>query len=107
MNTESLSADVGFASGSAKEIVSQCTGAHEQAPASIPNGDAGRSAGWIALMVIPLLLGGCATCSEHPKACAIGTAVIAGSLALSLDRHSHPQQAIPHEPHGIYRPRTK
>lgn len=47
MNNESLSADADFTPGTAKETVTQpaIRAAHGQAPASIPNGDAGRSAG--------------------------------------------------------------
>lgn len=43
-----------------------------------------------------LMLSACATCHDHPVMCGIGAAVIAGSIAISID-HSHG---------GDYRPRS-
>lgn len=34
-----------------------------------------------------LALGGCATCQQHPTACAIGGAIVVGSIAASYGRH--------------------
>jgi len=36
-----------------------------------------------------LALVGCATCERHPAACAAGVAVLATSIALSVDHSSH------------------
>lgn len=55
-----------------------------------------------ALIVIlaALALSACATCREHPTACAIGSAVIVGSVAATIAAHSdsrgHVQPPPPH-----------
>lgn len=53
---------------------------------------------YLALLFAPLLLDGCATCREHPTACAIGSAVIVGSVAATIAAHSdsHGHQTPPH-----------
>jgi hypothetical protein len=45
-----------------------------------------------ALLALVLALSGCATCQQHPTACAIAGAVIAGSIAATVvanDHHHH------------------
>jgi len=39
------------------------------------------------LLLLSLLLSGCATCERHPYVCAAGTAIIAGSIAASVQHH--------------------
>lgn len=44
------------------------------------------------LLALMLTLCGCATCRDHPTACAIGGALIAGSITASIlanDHHHH------------------
>lgn len=46
---------------------------------------------WLArfrFMVVFLLLGGCATCQTHPVACAIGSAVVVGSIVATVNAHN-------------------
>jgi hypothetical protein len=45
-----------------------------------------------------LALAGCATCREHPVACAVGSALIVGSIAATIElrKDSHDPAA----PHG-------
>lgn len=38
-----------------------------------------------ALLLAMLLLQGCAICREHPVACMAGSAIVAGSIAASLN----------------------
>lgn len=46
------------------------------------------------LIPLMLLLSGCATCREHPKACMVGAALVAGSIAVSL-QGDHDNRAQP------------
>jgi hypothetical protein len=46
----------------------------------------------IFALVLCSLLAGCATCREHPIACGIAGAVVAGSIAASVQHH-HDQQS--------------
>jgi hypothetical protein len=34
-------------------------------------------------------LSGCAICNEHPRACMVGAALVAGSVAIAINRHDH------------------
>jgi hypothetical protein len=48
-----------------------------------------------ALIVLALVLSGCATCQEHPVACGVSAALIAGSIAASSLDHSGGGGAAP------------
>jgi hypothetical protein len=52
-----------------------------------------------ALLLTAALLSGCATCRDHPTACAVGTAVVVGSVAAFAASHDH------HEPERSITPR--
>jgi hypothetical protein len=41
------------------------------------------------LIAALLLLGGCATCREHPVACTVAGAIVAGSVAATIEQHHH------------------
>lgn len=45
-----------------------------------------------------LALSGCATCRDHPVACSVGGAIIAGSIAASIlaNDHHHRDVTAPH-----------
>lgn len=43
---------------------------------------------WILAVSLAGLMGGCATCREHPVACSIGSAVIVGSIAATVAANS-------------------
>jgi hypothetical protein len=36
-------------------------------------------------LLLALALAGCATCQEHPAFCAVGAAVVAGSIAATIE----------------------
>lgn len=42
----------------------------------------------LASLVLAVALTGCATCERHPVVCTVGTAVLAGSIAVAAN-HSH------------------
>ena len=48
-----------------------------------------------SIVLLCLVLGGCATCREHPVACAVsvGTVVVAGSI-LATDKAKHPDRYV-------------
>jgi hypothetical protein len=48
----------------------------------------------IFCVFIALSLSACATCHEHPVACAIGGAIVIGSIAAAAE-HSHDQRVAP------------
>lgn len=60
-----------------------------------------------AIVLGTLLLAGCATCRDHPVACAAITGVVAASVVLSIDHHrgdpSDPlhRRMSPCEPIGV------
>jgi hypothetical protein len=43
----------------------------------------------ITALVIVVTLSGCATCQEHPAFCAVGAAVVAGSIAATIEVNRH------------------
>lgn len=45
----------------------------------------------LLLSIFVVLNAGCATCQQHPVWCAVGTAVIVGSVAAAVE-HNHDQQ---------------
>jgi hypothetical protein len=48
------------------------------------------------LVSILLALGGCATCQQHPTACAIGSAIVVGSIVYTMEMNdSQHRQAQP------------
>jgi hypothetical protein len=47
-----------------------------------------------AVLLLSLSLSGCATCQQHPVWCAVGTAVVVGSIAASVE-HQHDQRRAP------------
>lgn len=47
----------------------------------------------IFLSLTFLAAGGCATCEQHPVWCAVGTAVIVGSIAVAVEHHHGQQQS--------------
>lgn len=47
----------------------------------------------IILILASLAASGCSTCANHPVACSVGGAIIAGSVAASLNSHSHKSRA--------------
>jgi hypothetical protein len=46
----------------------------------------------IGVLVVMSTISGCATCREHPVWCAVGSAVVVGSIA-AVAEHHHDQQA--------------
>lgn len=50
----------------------------------------------IAILLLTLCAAGCATCQQHPVWCAVGAAVVVGSIAASVERH--------HDQHRGYDP---
>jgi hypothetical protein len=50
-----------------------------------------RSARISFLIAALISISACATCQQHPVACAVGSAVIVGSIAVALEHH-HDQQ---------------
>lgn len=47
------------------------------------------------LIAALLALGACATCERHPIMCTVATAVIAGSIAASLQQHDDQRRSAP------------
>lgn len=48
------------------------------------------------------IVSGCATCREHPVACAIGSAIIIGSVAAAVDHHNgHHESFDPNCARGV------
>jgi uncharacterized lipoprotein YajG len=47
----------------------------------------------LALAAALALLGGCATCQQHPVYCAVGSAIIVGSVAATIAANSHHDEA--------------
>lgn len=47
------------------------------------------------LIAALLALGGCATCQNHPIACTVATAIVAGSIAASLQQHDDQRRSAP------------
>ena len=43
-----------------------------------------------------MLLNGCATCERYPVACAVGSAVIVGSVLATAEQHGHRDHAPAH-----------
>ena len=41
------------------------------------------------ILPLALVLSGCATCQEHPLVCSAAGALIAGSIVLAAQHHSH------------------
>ena len=44
------------------------------------------------ILSVALALSACATCEQHPAACTIGAAILAGSVAATIQHH-HDQHA--------------
>lgn len=42
----------------------------------------------LTLLVVVLSLSACATCERHPTMCAVGGAIVVGSIAYTLEMHS-------------------
>jgi hypothetical protein len=53
-----------------------------------------RFAGRIAFVVLLISLSGCATCQQHPVWCAVGSAIVVGSIAASIDRDHRSNTAV-------------
>ncbi len=51
----------------------------------------------IRLLALCLALCGCATCHEHPFACGVAGALVAGSIAASVQHH-HDQEHLVRPP---------
>lgn len=57
-----------------------------------------RSARISVLIAALISLSGCATCQQHPVWCAVGTVVVVGSIAASVEHHrdqTHIRQIAP------------
>lgn len=48
----------------------------------------------VILSIAAVALSGCEACRVHPVACAVGSALIVGSVAATIERH-HDQHARP------------
>ena len=47
----------------------------------------------ITLLIVVLSLSACATCERHPYVCAVGGAIVVGSIAYTLEMHSDRQNS--------------
>lgn len=52
----------------------------------------------LAVAVLCLSLGGCATLERHPVLTAVGTAIIVGSIAASVQHHHDQQHQVTFNP---------
>lgn len=49
----------------------------------------------IAILLLTLCATGCATCQQHPVWCAVGAAVVVGSIAASIEHHRDQRASDP------------
>ena len=53
----------------------------------------------LILMVVFAIAGaalsGCATCQNHPYVCAVGGAIVVGSVAATIEAHHHSDSSAP------------
>ena len=56
-----------------------------------------------AVLVLFVILTGCATCREYPVACGVAVAIVAGSIAAAVENRAgnrSPFAQCPEPPHG-------